>query len=167
MLLVEIHALPDGVHSQTLRLEPEALDLDPALFADVVVDLRLDVGGQRVLAQYEVRAVATLECDRTLVEFAQRVAGSHAVLFAPPEQLPGGPSDDAFLLPADALAIDLTAPVRDTLLLALPAKRIAPGAEDLEIPTAFGADLDAEGRLTDPRWDALRRLRDADGEDAR
>jgi uncharacterized protein len=162
MLLVEIHALPDGVHTQTLRPEPEALDLDPAMFHDVVVEVRLDVAGRRVLAQYEVRATATLECDRTLVEFDQPVSGSHAVLFAPPSQLPGGPSDDAVPLPEEALALDLTEPVRDTLLLALPSKRIAPGAEALDLPTSFGASVDDEGQPTDPRWDALRRLRDED-----
>lgn len=160
MLLVDIHALPDGVHAQTLRPAPEDVGLDPARFADLSVDLRLDVAGQRILAQFEARATATLECDRTLVDFEQPIAGSHTVLFAPPEQLPGEPSDDAIPLPEEALVLDLTDPVRDTLLLALPARRIAPGAEDLDLPTSFGETLDDEGRPVDPRWDALRALRD-------
>lgn len=164
MLLVEIHALADGVHELTLTPDPADLGLDPALFADVEVDLRLDVGGRRILAMFDARAVATLECDRTLVEFTQPIAGAHAVLFAPPSQLPEGSDDEgAVTLPEDALTLDLSAPVRDTLLLAVPQRRIAPGAEDVPIPTTFGAELDDEGRPVDPRWDALRRLRDAGG----
>ncbi len=160
MLPVEIHALPDGVHERTLHPSAADIDVDPETFADIVVDLRLDVAGSRVVAQFEVRATATLECDRTLVDFEQAVAGSHAVLFAPPEQLPGEPTDDAVPVPDDAMVIDLSAPVRDTLLLALPARRIAPGAEALEIPTAFGVQTDDAGRAVDPRWDALRKLRE-------
>jgi uncharacterized metal-binding protein YceD (DUF177 family) len=160
MLPVEINALPDGVHERTLRPSAADLDVDPETFDDIVVDLRLDVAGRRIVAQFEVRATATLECDRTLVDFEQPVAGSHAVLFAPPEQLPGEPTDDAVPVADEAMVLDLAAPVRDTLLLALPARAIAPGAEELEIPTAFGVDLDDSGRPVDPRWDALRALRD-------
>jgi uncharacterized protein len=165
MLPVEIHALPDGVHERTLHPSPQDLEVDPEVFDDIAVDLRLDVAGRRIVAQIDVRAKATLECDRTLVDFEQPVAGAHTVLFAPPDQLPGGATDDAVPVPDEATILDLAPPVRDTLLLALPVRRVAPGAEDLEIPTAFGADTDESGRPIDPRWEALRALRDdADSE---
>jgi uncharacterized metal-binding protein YceD (DUF177 family) len=167
MLPVDIHALPDGVHLRTLHPSETDLGLEPGMFDDIVVDLRLDVAGRRIVAQFEVRATATLVCDRTLVDFEQAVSGSHAVLFAPPEQLGGGESDDAVPLEDDDATIDLAAPVRDTLLLSLPARRVAPGAEDVEIPTAFGAETDDDGRPVDPRWDALRALREAPDGDGR
>lgn len=164
MLRIDVHALPDGLHEQTLRPDPEALGLDPEVFGEIVVDVRLDVADRRVLAAFDARAVATLECDRTAVEYRQPVAGRHTLLFASPSVLPPGaePDEGVVPLPDDATSIDLTAPVRDTLVLALPVRRVAPGAEDVEIPTVFGADLDADGRPLDPRWEALRRLRDDD-----
>lgn len=164
MLRIEINALPDGLHEQTVRPDAEAIGLDPAVFSEVEVDVRLDVADRRVLAAFDARAVATLACDRTLVEYRQPVAGSHTVLFVPPEVLPPGtePDESVVPLPDDAPAIDLAEPVRDTLVLALPARRLAPGAETLDLPTVFGADLDAEGRPVDTRWDALRNLRDGD-----
>jgi uncharacterized protein len=167
MLTVDIHALPDGVHELTLKTTAQDLEVDPETFDDIVVDLRLDVAGRRIVAQLDVRATATLQCDRTLVDFQQAVAGRHAVLFAPPEQLPGGPSDDAIPLPDEATSIDLSDAVRDTLLLSLPSRRIAPGAEDIELPMAFGAEADESGTPIDPRWDALRRLRDSGAGDGR
>jgi uncharacterized protein len=58
--------------------------------------------------------------------------------------------------------IDLTDVVRDTLLLAIPQRRIAPGAEDEPIDQEFGAsddDADEEAPV-DPRWSALEELKD-------
>jgi uncharacterized protein len=161
MLRIETHGLTDGLHALTLRPDAEALDLDPAVFSEIEVALRLDVADRRILAAFEARATACLECDRTLVAYRQPVEGSHAVLYAPPEVLPPGSEEDDSVapLPADATTLDLTGPVRETLLLALPLRRVAPEAEALEIPTVFGAALDEGGEQVDDRWDALRRLR--------
>lgn len=154
MLRVRIASLPLGLHEEILRPTAADLDLDPETFSDPEVDLRLDVGERRVLAQFTASATARLECDRTLVMFDQRVEGDHAVLFTAEAE----PDDEGVLpLPADATEIDLTAPVRDTLLLALPVRRVSPEAEAAEIPTAFGGP--AEGEPADDRWGALQALR--------
>ena len=117
MFRVYIASLPVGLHQEVLHPSAEDLDLDPDVFSDVEVALALDVAERRVVATYTARATARLECDRTLAMYDQPVAGDHAVLFtadAPPED-----GDDVFVLTDDA--VDLTEPVRDTLLLALPA----------------------------------------------
>ena len=170
MLRIDIAPLKDGVHELVLHPSADDLGLDPATFADVEVDLRLDLAadgtGRRARAAFEARAVATLECDRTLALFEQPVAGEHHVLFVPAAALPEGAEDDDAVrpLPADAPFIDLAEPVRDTLLLALPLRRVSPEAEAAELPATFGALLDDEGAPLDPRWEALRRLREAEGE---
>lgn len=168
MFGLDITPLKPGLHTFTLTPSPEDLDLDPAAFSDVVVDLRLDHGEDRTFVDYTVRATATLECDRTLVMFQQPVAGRHAVLFVEPSDLESGaegesdaPGDDVRPLPDPGTPLDLTAPVRDTLLLALPVRRVAPGADEEEIPLVFGALTDEAGEPVDPRWEALRKLRDS------
>ena len=163
MFRVAINALAEGLHTETLHPEAEALDLDATVFNDIVVDLRLDVAERRIFVTFDVRAIATLECDRTLVEYQQPVQGRGTVLFVSPDQLPDDADDDDVLpLPDDATELDLTVPVHDTLLLALPLRRVAPEAEDAEIPTTFGATLDEDGHVMDDRWDALRGLRDTE-----
>ncbi len=162
MFRVRLASLPDGLHQETHCPTADDLGLDPEVFSDVEVDLRLDVADRRVLAAYTARATARLECDRTLDMYDQPVQADHAVLFsadAPPEAA----DDDLQPLPEDALEIDLTGPVHDTLLLALPLRRVSPAAEAAEIPTAFGAADDGEAP-TDHRWAALRALRSADGD---
>lgn len=164
MFTIEIAALEPGVHSLTFEPDVEALDIDPGKFKDARVDARLDVSGRRILVSLNVRATGTLECDRTLRLFDQDVEGAYHMLFAPPEFLNEG--DEAYdevrpLDPTDK-EIDITEVVRDTILLAVPARCVAPGAEDEEIPTEFGAP-EGEDDI-DPRWAALKELKSgADG----
>ena len=162
MFRVRIAQLPDGLHQETHRPTADSLGLDPETFSDVEVDLRLDVAERRVLAAYTVRATARLECDRTLELYDQPVEGDHAVLFtadAPPVS-DDEPDDDVQPLPEDATDLDLTTSVHDTLLLALPLRRVSPAARAAEIPTEFGGPSGDEP--ADDRWAALQALRSGD-----
>lgn len=170
MLRVEVAPLAEGLHTLTLHPTPADLGLDgPALhaldavafedvsFQEVRVDLRLDVADRRILAHIEVSARVGLACDRTLQPYDARISGAHTVLYASPELAPESDEDDAVMaLADDATSIDLTRPVRDTLLLAIPLRRVSPEAEATDIPTSFGRNPDD---LADDRWEALRGLR--------
>ncbi|MDX1530227.1 MAG: DUF177 domain-containing protein [Rhodothermales bacterium] len=145
----------------------EEADLPPDAFGDLRIDVQIDHQQDRALVTFTATAAAALECDRTLEPYEQEVSGAHTVLFVLPEQFPGlqaedegAPDEDVRPLPDPGEPLDITEAVRDTLLLALPVRRIAPGAEDLDIPTTFGALTDEEGQPVDPRWEALRKLRD-------
>lgn len=159
MLSIDIASLPDGIHERTLTPQAEDLNLDPSLFENIRTDVRLNITGQQILADFTARATALLECDRTLRPFNQEVEGDFQVLFVPsPEEVD---PDDAGTRPLvdGQTSIDLTEPVRDTLLLALPLRRIAPDAEGTEINTTFGRE---ENDLADDRWEALRKLKTDD-----
>lgn len=160
MLRVDLTALDDGLHELELTPSPADLDLDPEVFADIAVALSLDIAERQVRAAFATHATATLECDRTLVEYQQPVHGSHEVLFT--DRPIGEDDEDVYPLPDHPPEVDLTEPVRDTILLSLPLRRVAPEAEGAEIPTRFGGP--AEGEPADDRWEALRRLRDADSD---
>ena len=158
MFRVRIASLPVGLHQETLRPSAEDLSLDPDVFSDIEVRLRLDVAERRVLAAYTAAATARLECDRTLVMYDQPVEGSHTVLFT--ADAPAGDDDEVLPLADDAVDVDLTELVRDTLLLALPLRRVSPEAEAADIPTAFGGP--SEDEPADDRWAALEALRSDD-----
>lgn len=164
MFTIEVATLEPGLHQLTLEPSAEDLELDPEKFRDIQVDARLDVTERRILVLLDATAVATLECDRTLRLFDQEIGGTHHVIFAPPEFAEEG--DDAYddVRPLDAFDkdIDVTDVVRDTILLAIPQRCVAPGAEEEEIPTKFGAP-DEEGDEIDPRWEALRKLKSGAG----
>jgi len=159
MLRIDISGLGPGVHEMQLEPNAEELELDPGKFSEIRVDLRLDRKPDRVFVSFSADAVALLQCDRTLVDFDQRIAGSYALLFAPEEMADGAKDDeDVRALRPEDEEIDVTDAVRDTLLLAVPQRKVAPGAEDVDIPTRFG--VPADGGEIDPRWEALKALKD-------
>ncbi len=156
---VRIAPLSDGLHTETLTPSADDLGLDPSVFSNLAVDVTLDVRDRRVRAAFTARATAHLECDRTLDLYDEPVEGAHEVLFVPPVAAMADAADDESVqvLPVDVTHVDLAGPVRDTLLLALPLRRVSPAARDLPIATAFGGSGDDDP--ADDRWDALRALR--------
>ena len=162
MLRVRIAPLPDGLHTETLTPTAAELDLDPALFSDVAVEMQLAVATRQIVASFAVSATAHLVCDRTAEPFDEPVRGEHQVLIvAPDAPLASTDDEDVVVTTDDATHADLTGPVRDTLMLALPLRRISPAAAALELPTAFGAPAEPDAGP----WAALSALR-GDGGDA-
>ncbi len=160
MLRVDFSTLGEGHHEQVLHPTADNLEVDPEVFNDLALDLRLDVFEHRIVASFDVRAIATLECDRTLVRYQHPVAGSHAVVFIAPDQYSADSKDDSLQpLPELGTELDLTAAVRDTLVLSLPLRRVSPEAEEAEIPLTYGNQQTLDGVPIDDRWDALRGLR--------
>ena len=164
MFTIHIETLGPGVHDLTFTPEAGDLDLDPDTFRDVHVGARLDVSEQRIFVRVRAGASATLECDRTLQRFDQRIEGTYHVLYAHAGFTSGSGEDSGrehseirTLKPGDR-EIDVTDVVRDTILLAVPTRRIAPGAEYVPIPTTFGAPDHEPVTHVDPRWEALRTL---------
>lgn len=162
MLRVRIAPLPDGLSAETLAPSADSLDLDPALFSDISVELRLDTTLRQTVASFAVSATAHLVCDRTDEPFDQAVRGEHTVVVVPAgAPLASSDDEDVVVVSEDATHVDLAGPVRDTLVLAVPLRRVSPAAEALEIPTAFGGPAADEPR--DDRWAALGALRASDG----
>lgn len=166
MLKIKITHLTPGVHEFALDPEAEELNLDSEQFSGIHVDVRLDYHEDRILVYLQTAAVATLECDRTLQLYEQPVTGTYTMLFGSPDMVESSGddvSDVQVLRPTDQ-EIDLSEAVRETILLSLPVRRLAPGAEDIEIPTSFGALKNKEGEEIDPRWEVLRKLSSEDEE---
>lgn len=164
MVTIDITDLSSGIHHLELTPSAEAAALDPATFTDLYVEAELQCHRDRILVKLRATATAELTCDRTLQDYRQPVEGDYNLLFGPPAMV--GQEGEEFeevrpLDPTDR-EIDLTDVVRDTLLLSLPQRRIAPGAEDEPISREFGAPDDESEEPVDPRWSELRKLREDD-----
>lgn len=162
MVEIVIQSLDEGIHEVLLEPTPQDLNLDPDEFTAIEVHARLDFNPRRILVNLAVSGIATLECDRTLVRYTHPVRSSYVVLFADASIASAEDDlDDVRPLAPGAQTIDVTDAVRDTLLLALPLRRVAPEAEELDLPVRFGED----DQGVDPRWEALRSLRKDDAQE--
>ena len=162
MLTIDITSLSTGIHHLELTPSAAQANLDPSTFEDIQVDAVLQHHRDRILVKLHATATANLTCDRTLQPYTQEIEGAYNVLFGPPSMV--GREGDEFeevrpLTPSDR-EIDLTDVVRDTLLLAIPQRQIAPGAEDEPIEREFGATGEADDGPIDPRWSDLKELKD-------
>ena len=159
MVRLDIGGWKSGTRTQEIDLEPVELDLDSSDFEGIHVDAELERQGDRILVEFEVEGVAHLICDRTSEPFAQEVRGTHFLLFVPHDRVEamGSEADDVLGYEPSDTTLDVSEAVRDTLLLSIPVRKIAPGAEDIEIQTQFG---DSDEEDIDPRWEALRGLSD-------
>ena len=165
MLTIDITSLSTGIHHLEFSPSPSQANLDPSTFEDIQVDVELQYHRDRILVKLHATATAELTCDRTLQPYDQDIEGEYNVLFGPPSMV--GQEGEEFeevrpLDPSDK-EIDLTDVVRDTLLLAIPQRRIAPGAEEEPIDREFGAvEEEAEEEPVDPRWSDLEKLKDGE-----
>lgn len=163
MLSIDITSLPEGIHHLDLDPSADEVNLDPSTFEDIHLDLELQHHRDRILVKLHATATAELTCDRTLRPFDQDIEGDYNVLFGPPSLVDreGDEFDEVRPLEASDREIDLTDVVRDTLLLAIPQRQVAPGAEDEPISVTFGDVVeDPEDELADPRWSELEKLKD-------
>lgn len=159
-LLIDLSSLEWGNHQFTLEPEAEALDLD-SRFSEIEVQADISVTGSQVIIQVEANATVALVCDRTLVPFETQVSGKSVALAKSETDQNDDQFDDVVAISADQI-VDIGRIVRDTLLLAVPARAIAPGADEEEIRTVFTDDKDNEA--IDPRWEDLKKLRNTDDE---
>lgn len=167
MLTIDVGSLTSGIHHVEMSPSPSEVNLDPTTFDDVHVDAVLQCHMDRVLVKLQATATATLTCDRTLRDYEQGVEGSYNVLFGPPSMVGQEGEEFEEVRPFDRSdqEIDLTDVVRDTLLLALPQRRVAPGAEEEAISREFGASESEEDEdVADSRWSELKKLRDEESD---
>ncbi len=142
------------------RPEAKTLGLDPDQFADLQVEIRAQPSGGNVRVKVRARAMASLICDRTLEEFRRPVDGSCSVLFVASSAKVNGVVDDSHdevhYFGVHDKTIDVTAIVRDTILLAVPVRKVSPAAESVDIQTVFGGP----GSGVDARWETLLSIRE-------
>jgi uncharacterized protein len=167
MLTVDITSFQSGTHQVALDPTADEVGLDPGSFDDIHVEAELQVHRDRILVKLHATATAELTCDRTLKPYDQPLAGNYNVLFGPPSMVgqEGEMFDEVRPLTREDREIDITDLVRDTLLLSIPQRQVAPGAEEEDIDMTFGepdepeADDAGEGPV-DPRWSELQKLKD-------
>ncbi|MBI5059198.1 DUF177 domain-containing protein [candidate division KSB1 bacterium] len=123
---VHLAAYPAGVHRIREDLLPEELELDPSVFNAVHADLTLDRHDRYLQFEFRLHAEVGLQCDRCLADFTSAVEVRSPMIYVLGTPSRGEAIDDPDLtvIPPHTSDLDLTADLRDALILALPRKRL-------------------------------------------
>ena len=153
MLKIDLTAPQGG----QFELVASDLDLDPELFSNIRANLEVKQSDDTLRVIIGVQSDALLECDRTLKEFVKPIRNTQELLLLRNGQEPDvDVTTEQIELEPRQRVLDLTNVVRDALILAIPVRKVAPEAEELQIQTIFGAPAEE----SDHRWSALLAMRE-------
>lgn len=160
-ILLDITGFNAGINQSVLSVSEQQIPQEEETrFSDIEVAIVADYSENRILAHITVNANAHLICDRTLAPFTQAISDTYTVLFTTDAGLlEDEESDEVCAFSPSDKQLDLTEVVIDTLRLAVPVRRLAPDAPQEEIQASFGAPNTTESDETDPRWEALKKLK--------
>lgn len=162
MLQFKINEIPKGKSEHRLLLAPDLLDLNGLQYRELALDVVFDRREAGLQVSFTVGVDVALVCDRSLDTYWEFVQGSYTVLFKDAADFES--EDDAMSvrrLEISGNSINIEAEVRDTLLLSLPLRRVHPRFydDDGEL-THFELKTGESPEEIDPRWEALKRLKD-------
>lgn len=159
---LDITGFVEGFNKTVLSvLDHQVPQEEETKLRDIAVEIEAQYSETRVLLDFTVTATAHLVCDLTAEPFTQSISGEYSVLFTTDERLQESEESDEIRYYATSdKSLNLTDLVIDTLLLAIPLKRISPNAPQETLNLSFGApDSNAQEPAIDPRWEALKKLK--------
>lgn len=166
-LKFKVQEIPEGKSTRSAQIAGRELVLNEDIYLlEAGVEIDFYKTDHFIQTQFNVNALVTLRCDRSLRPFNQEVNGSYQVLFEPGEvETSEGEKGAVRQIPTDELAIDIEKDVRDTIMLALPARKLHPDYLDSEgspkeFETKQYGPAPEEGEDIDPRWAELKKLKE-------
>jgi len=161
-----ISDIPDSKSTRELTVSPEEFSI-----GDTQHDgIKLAVHFTKILNTLQVRFNAKtnlqLTCDRSLETFSHPVSVTYNILFKPDIEDDEGDDQAIRQLNLSSNIIDIEKEVRDSILLSIPIKKLHPrfvredGTEtDYAVTFGDSEEPDSDEEKTDPRWDALKQLK--------
>ncbi|MEX0721854.1 MAG: DUF177 domain-containing protein [Balneolaceae bacterium] len=167
MLKFKIFEIPEGRSERTLELNSDEFDLGDILYKGGKLNIEFYRTPHFIRTQFNIDATVELVCDRSLSNFDYKVDQNYEVLFKA-ENIDESADENGAIRNYDhsSQQIDLEQDVRDTILLNLPAKKLHPRFLDDEgnpkeiLNEKFGDIPDEDEEQIDPRWEALKNLKE-------
>jgi uncharacterized protein len=164
VLKLGIANLSEGVTVHIIEVMPSQLELDqcPEFSAPIHAKFSLSTVSGVVYVKANLSAECEFVCDRCLETFTAVVSDTIRMIFTSSSELDSEGDDYVFNIGPSDSEIDVTHPVKETLLLALPFKRIC--SKDCKgLCPQCGENLnvtscDCSQNVIDPRWDALKKM---------
>jgi len=162
---VSFSGLKTGKHEFRYEIDKEFFQLfdteqeftNPKITVEVLLDKH------STFLEFEIKVHGTVElvCDITNVNFDHPIENEIGVLVKFGEEYDDS-EEDVITIPSNDHAFNIAQLIYENVVLSIPMKKISPDVtdEDLEILEKFGPkETEAEEPKSDPRWDALKNLK--------
>lgn len=164
-MTISLIRLAEGLHTLNFveKLVEFGVEDQPNLHEAVNIQIDLEKRSPHYFLKNRVQVSGRFACDRCTEEFDRTVSGEARAVFSSDKELVAmNEADDIHYLAPEAKEIDLTAEIRETILLAVPMKMLC--AENCRgLCAGCGVNLNTEScRCAPPpadfRWEALCKL---------
>ncbi len=161
--------LKDGLHHFSFDITSTFFDaFDYTEFSDAALVAQLELVKKATLLEVHlaVNGTVTVTCDLTNEPFELSIHPTYDFVVKFGEEY-NDENEDLLVLPHGSHQFDISQALFETIVLALPQKRIHPGVEngtlqsDLldRLAELYPKESTKAPETTDPRWDALKKLK--------
>ena len=166
MFSFKIFEIPEGRSERTLELNRNDLDLGDTPFKGGRIYIQFDRSLHFIRTKLDIDVDVELVCDRSLDVFDYTVKQPYDILFNA-EKIEESADENGALRNFDhgSKQINIEQDVRDTILVSLPVKKLHPryldengNPKEFE-DRRFGSVEDENSDGIDPRWEALKDLK--------
>ena len=164
--VIPFRGLKPGIHQYNYQVDKrffERFEYAEINNGDVKVDVELNIQERMLIFDFKIAGSVEVNCDRCLGQFNHDIAGNERLFVKFGEDWEEE-SEDVLVIPKGEYQLDISKYIHEYIMLMLPMQRIHPDDEngettcDLEMVKRLGNHT--ESSETDPRWDALLRLKD-------
>ena len=137
-------------------------------FNNALVELNVELDKKTTLLEFTLiySGHVNVNCDLTNEPFDQPLSGEYHFVVKFGEEF-NDENEDILILPHGSYQVNIQQFIYESIVLALPAKRVHPGVKDGTLKSDILKKLEelkpkmdktSEGEETDPRWDNLKKL---------
>jgi len=162
---IPFRGLKPGVHQYDYQVDKrffERIEYAEVSNGNLKVELELTKQERMLIFDFTITGYVEVDCDRCLGKFNQDIEGSEKLFVKFGEEWEEE-SDDVIIIPEGEYQFDISEYLYEYIILLLPMQRIHPDDENGE--TTCDQDMvdrigsQSEVSETDPRWDALLKLK--------
>lgn len=161
--------LKEGIHHFSLSITSKFFDaFDYTEFNDVSLNANIALNKKATLLelQFSVSGTVTVNCDVSNETFDLPINPTHELIVKFGEEF-NDENEELLVLPHGSHQVDIAQTLFETVVLAVPQKRVHPGIENGSLHSDLLERLEKlhpnestkAHETTDPRWDALKKLK--------
>ena len=164
MFNVKLSNIQQGTSSLSRNAQPADLHLqeENAFVAPIQIDLHFDRVGKNIFIKAEIECTLALTCDRCSEPYSSELHETIRLLYTTDTDFKDQEDDLVFVIRVHEQDVDLSEPLRETMILALPAKQLC--RDDCKgLCPHCGTNLNessctCKSQTIDSRWDKLKDL---------